>query len=219
MGKTNELHRIQQSFRSVLEAMSRPGKVTGIQNPPDDRYEQMRVSASLGTLIDMFIDQSVRFSVFGDDLEFLENAIIRKTNSSADTAESAAFLIGTTNDTKALKTAFEKASGGSLDSPHNGATFLIECNRLFSDEEKALEGKAENDALYWISVEGPGIEERHVFGVSDHEWIWSREKRQDEYPCGVEIILTDCNGRVVAIPRSSFVSLLVKEGDEQSWVM
>ncbi|MFR3092372.1 MAG: phosphonate C-P lyase system protein PhnH, partial [Eggerthella lenta] len=41
------------------------------------------------------------------------------------------------------------------------------------------------------------------FAVDRVDWLRARDARGDEFPCGIEIVLVDPEGRIVAVPRSS----------------
>ena len=59
-----------------------------------------------------------------------------------------------------------------------------------------------------VALRGPGVERENRFAVDRVDWLHARAERGDEFPCGIEIVLVDPEGRVVAIPRSSSAALV-----------
>ena len=98
-----------------------------------------------------------------------------------------------------------QACRGTLVSPEKGATVLVGCARLASADEAAGECGGE-PALHVVEVRGPGVADVNRFAVDRVDWARARDARRDEFPCGIEIVLVDPAGRVVAVPRSSRVT-------------
>jgi len=208
-----DIHRIQRSFRSVMNASARPGKVFAMARPEEGSSQHFGVDISLAILVKMFIDQAVSFCVVSTEAPSIAKAIQSETHASLAPFESAAFLVIPQAKNGSLSdAAIESAYGGNLHSPETGASILLGCEYLASQEEEEEELGSE-DTLYWVSVEGPGIQDSHVFGIDCLNWLWARQRRKDEFPCGIEIILVDRRGRVVVIPRTSFLSVLATEGE------
>lgn len=63
-------------------------------------------------------------------------------------------------------------------------------------------------AMHVVALRGPGVERENRFAVDRVDWLHARAERGDEFPCGIEIVLVDPEGRVVAIPRSSSAALV-----------
>ena len=58
-----------------------------------------------------------------------------------------------------------------------------------------------------VTVTGPGVKDANRFAVDRDSWVAARQERGDEFPCGIDIALVDPAGNVVAIPRTSAVSI------------
>ena len=208
----SEIHRIQRSFRAVMEAMARPGRpammplAAGVQK----RYPGIR--KPLATLIDMLVDQATTFSIANGCDEALADAVSAETHARRVLPDQSAFVIVPEDaDAPCDEMAVAHAMAGSLIAPETGATVLIGCGRIALRDDGA-ESPDGNANMHWVSVEGPGVKESHVFGVDRIDWAWARNRREDEFPCGIDIVLADEQGAVVAVPRTSFVSLLAVAG-------
>ncbi|MDR2108056.1 MAG: phosphonate C-P lyase system protein PhnH [Coriobacteriales bacterium] len=85
--------------------------------------------------------------------------------------------------------------GGTPASPERGATVLLECDALATDVGDV--------ASHRFVLEGPGINGQQCFAASSSYWFFARGARDDEFPCGIDILLLDPAGRLVGLPRSS----------------
>lgn len=197
ISQNSEIHRIQHAFRTTMDALAHPGRVNVLPLAGGDSTPT-GLDGALDTLVRMFVDQAVTFAYLGDAVR--ERAIASETRSRAAGAAQAAFVVvpcGSTDPTVAY--AVEKATPGTLISPDKGATVLIGCDGLSSDP---------CDGMFGFAVSGPGVAGEACFYASTDVWQRVRETRGDEYPCGIEIMLVDGAGRIVAIPRSSQVIAL-----------
>ena len=108
-------------------------------------------------------------------------------------------------DAQTAEEAVAQACRGTLVSPEKGATVLVGCARLAPADEAAGEC-GDEPALHVVEVRGPGVADVNRFAVDRVDWARARDARRDEFPCGIEIVLVDPAGRVVAVPRSSRVT-------------
>ena len=76
-----------------------------------------------------------------------------------------------------------------MENPHQSATFIIECEQLIQDGD--------------LILEGCGIlDEKRVTIQMEEAWLDAREKKNHEFPLGIDMILTDVFGNVMALPRT-----------------
>ena len=108
-------------------------------------------------------------------------------------------------DAQTAREAVAEACRGTLTSPEKGATVLMGCARLAEVPE---DGQVAEPAVHVVALRGPGVERENRFAVDRADWLRARDARGDEFPCGIEIVLVDPDGRVVAVPRSSRATLL-----------
>lgn len=195
ISQNSEIHRIQHAFRGVMNAVAHPGVVYAV--PLDaGRASATGLDAALDTVVRIFVDQAVTFAYMGDAVR--ERAIASETRSRAAGVSQASFVIvGADAGETSVEYAVERASRGNLISPEKGATVLLGCDALSQEPDKGLFG---------FSVSGPGVADTNRFFCDSDAWLRARAARLDEYPCGIEIVLVDPNGNVVAIPRTSNVA-------------
>ncbi len=212
--RSEALH-MQNVFKVCLDAMARPGLITTLPSPLSEEVRYPGVTFSLVMLIDAFVDQATSIALVTASAELdtieekdkqpanshLEQVIMAETHARVITVGQADFIAVFNNAEDALVAeAVLVARGGTLASPETGATLFIECDLLASKVEDTTN-------LFRVSVKGPGVKDEHFFGIDRISWLEARNKRCDEFPCGIDIILVDRVGGIVAIPRTSFISL------------
>ena len=204
----SETHRVQRSFRAVMDAMARPGRPETMPLATGRQTRYPGIGKPLATLIDMLVDQATTFSLAQGCDDALARAIASETHAKSVLPDAASFVIVPERaDAPCIEMAIAHATAGSRAAPEQGATVLVGCSRIAGQDERP--GSVDDDRpLHWVSIEGPGVRDAHVFGVDRIDWAWARNRREDEFPCGIDIVLVDGRGVVVAIPRTSFVSLL-----------
>ena len=142
----SEIHRVQRSFRAVMDAMARPGRPEAMPLATGSQTRYPGIGKPLATLIDMLVDQATTFSLAQGCDDALARAIASETHAKSVMPDAASFVIVPERaDAPCIEMAIAHATAGSL---------------------------------------------------------------EDEFPCGIDIVLVDGRGVVVAIPRTSFVSLL-----------
>jgi alpha-D-ribose 1-methylphosphonate 5-triphosphate synthase subunit PhnH len=126
-------------------------------------------------------------------------AITIRTYAVPSAPENARFAIITKDALARQGSGFLAALGGGSDiAPELGATAIIEC--------QALAASPQPEAGCQFRVTGPGVKTEHGFAASSDWWHTARSSRKDEFPCGIDLILVDASGNVVALPRTAQVS-------------
>lgn len=202
-----EVLRMQQAFRQVLDAFARPGTLHTLPLPVgEDPIPGL--TRSFDTAVRLLVDQGVTFSCPG--CPELEQAIVFATRSRAVPVSQAAFvLVPAIARVGALQAAFSQASGGQLISPEKGATLIVACGDLST---------APSPGLRQLDISGPGVQGVRSVFMSDVSWAQARNARAFEYPCGVDVLLVQEGGTVLAVPRTSRVEVRNGEGGV-SWAM
>ncbi|MDR1088647.1 MAG: phosphonate C-P lyase system protein PhnH [Coriobacteriales bacterium] len=176
----------------------------------------------LQSLVHTLIDSSCTLCGAARDTHaFLEGIVTSSSATVAPPAQARFALISADASPEQASQLLLTLSGGSDLAPELGATVIIECTRLGSEvsvpgdaavvAQHAASPEARFDALPQdtaavFAVTGPGVKEQHTFAASSSWWFAAREKRCDEFPCGIDLILVDPAGRVVALPRSAHIT-------------
>ncbi len=210
-----ELHRAQRAFRSVLDAFARPGTVQSIELAPGNPARPAALDAALEAATRLFVDQAVTFCVADSETDATTAYLTSETLARRAPLRDADFVVVPARaDAQTAREAVAEACRGTLTSPEKGATVLMGCARLAEVPE---DGQVAEPAVHVVALRGPGVERENRFAVDRADWLRARDARGDEFPCGIEIVLVDPDGRVVAVPRSSRATLLdVKQSAQGS---
>ena len=204
-----ELHRLQRAFREVLDAYARPGTVHRIEAMPENAARPAEMDGCLETAVRLLVDQAVTFCVADAAPEAAAAYIADETHARRRAASDADYLVvlprGAAEDEER---AVREARPGTPVSPETGATVVVGCSRLAAWPAQGEAGFA--GSLHVVEVRGPGVRDANRFLVDRADWVAARAGRRDEFPCGVEIMLVDGEGRMVAVPRSAAVTVVPK---------
>jgi alpha-D-ribose 1-methylphosphonate 5-triphosphate synthase subunit PhnH len=172
-----------EAFRNVLQSFARPGTARKLASSISDRM------AALDLLADCLMDSECALShLWGEDLS-TANRISTRTGCRLLPADQAEFVLAGIGGA-GLRIAELRV--GDPDYPDRGSTLLYLAEEIHPD-----------GGSWWWS--GPGIQSRlapSVTGVPDGEWSMLR-LANSSYPCGVDAIFLDRDGRVAALPRST----------------
>ena len=230
------LHRAQRSFRAVLDAFARPGVVRQIELAPPRAGVPAGLDAGSMELAGLFVDQATTLCVVDAAPDALAQYMASRTHTRIASLGEAAFAVVPARADEDLATlAVAHARCGTPVAPEKGATVIIGCAKVMpvtlgvtepsGAACKDVEGSVADSAserpddpvatldgskagLSVFEVRGPGVAETNHFATDRRAWAVARAQRGDEFPCGIEIVLVDAVGNVVAIPRTSAVSLV-----------
>ena len=210
-----DLHRAQRAFRCVLDAFAHPGTVHRLVPAPENPASPVALDASLELVVRLFVDQAVTFCVADSESDAVAAYLTSETHARRAPLRDADFVVVPARaDAQTASEAVAEACRGTLVSPEKGATLLMGCARLAGVPES---GEVTEPAVHVVALQGPGVERENRFAVDRVDWLRARDARGDEFPCGIEIVLVDPDGRVVAVPRSSRATLLdVKQSAQGS---
>ena len=199
------LHRAQRAFRAVLDAFARPGTVRAIERAPQDPARPVALDPALEQAVRLFVDQAVTFAVADAEPDAIAAYLTGETHARRAPVGEAAFVVAPQRaDVRTVQQAVIEASAGTLLSPERGATVIVGCACVAPAAAASAGGEP---ALHVIELRGPGIKDVNAFAVDRIDWAQARTERADEYPCGLEFLLVDPNGTIVAIPRTSTLTL------------
>ena len=195
------LHRAQRAFRCVLDAFAHPGTVHRLVPAPENPASPVALDASLELVVRLFVDQAVTFCVADSESDAVAAYLTSETHARRAPLRDADFVVVPARaDAQTASEAVAEACRGTLVSPEKGATLLMGCARLAGVPES---GEVTEPAVHVVALQGPGVERENRFAVDRVDWLRARDARGDEFPCGIEIVLVDPEGRIAAVPRSS----------------
>jgi alpha-D-ribose 1-methylphosphonate 5-triphosphate synthase subunit PhnH len=193
-GFAQPVHDAQRVFRAVLEAMSRPGRIhnlpAAVLDPLETPSLGRATTAVLLTLLDaetrVWLHPSLRSDAARAYLQFHTGV------QSMDEAAHAGFAVIEADH--ATPSLWRALPCGSDAVPQDGATLIVEVPSLGQGLE--------------LSLGGPGVASVQTLRVGGlHAGFWqARRELESAFPLGIELILT-CGDRIVALPRSTRVSL------------
>ena len=190
----------QATFRALLDATSRPGKICLI---PSGRYQAPPAGfcpAAL-SILKTLCDHRVSFSL-GRAHATPEWIRYLEVNLAApfQPVSNADYVLF---DGAVFDEGFARLNRGSLEFPESSATALLFVKKL-SQKADDREGQVCNMVLA-----GPGVKGMAGLSVTglDPEYAAERERTNRLYPLGVDIFLFDAEGRVAGIPRTSTMEI------------
>ncbi|GHO83902.1 phosphonate C-P lyase system protein PhnH [Dictyobacter formicarum] len=212
-----------RTFRSLLDALARPGKINQLENPHFlgnalSYFSQMTAS---DTLINMYalgalltlLDRETTFIMAADGqwLPRTDSAVqwtMLRSGSNTVNAEQAAFAFFCDGGNGKL---LAQLSVGTLLEPELSATALYCVEQLTSGEDADAAKKREDGIT--LELRGPGIQElrtANVVGLSESDIKAILFARQN-YPLGIDVYLVDGTGRCLGLPRTTRIRVLSKE--------
>lgn len=171
----------QKVFRTILEAMSNPGRRVSIAEQAEKMHSDGKVFLAIGMTL---LDNEVTYAACGNS-ELAENMALL-TLSKEEPLEQADFIF--VEEEAQLAEVIEKAKCGTLEDPQKSATIIVKTGK---DCDKTLH-------LYGAGVDGTLQLEVPDVTVKALEL---RKQQNYEYPQGVDFIFVTADGELFSIPR------------------
>jgi alpha-D-ribose 1-methylphosphonate 5-triphosphate synthase subunit PhnH len=199
----------QEHYRLLLDVMARPGKINILPRMP--------LSVPAGTVLTdaaalvgfALLNADVSFCADGAGEDLATRYLLVNTSARPVALEEADFVFASGLAAAALP---ENMKKGSLPYPEEGATLVLsvgamatEAAGLGAQTDHAAIGQTPPGGALAITLQGPGIAGKKTFfvrGLSTN-LVEALQQSNMEFPLGVDLILTDADGRVACIPRSS----------------
>ena len=189
------VHDTQKGFRTILDCMSRPGKIGNV------REQTKKVSLVIESLPATFVtaltllDREVTFSIIGGDTQKMEEFFTAYTMATKECIQKADYLFITKQASKEqILSTFQQVKIGTLENPQESATIILETESLESS------GK--------LLLTGPGIKHSEEVSIAGFEqWLEVRYEANKEYPLGSDMILLDGKADVMCLPRTTVIKI------------
>jgi alpha-D-ribose 1-methylphosphonate 5-triphosphate synthase subunit PhnH len=189
------LHTIQSAYRLLLNAMSFPGSIVSLQKQTQS-INYISKSHSCVLLIGlMLLDAEVSFCILSKQPEHISAMLKQLTYSRVVSLEEADYVFILDDASNGdIQQAFTKSKNGSLLSPHQSSTLIMRVPSI------SAEGN--------LQLTGPGIEHMRSIGIEGaKKWLPLREKKNVEYPLGIDLIILDSLHDMVCLPRTTQIKL------------
>lgn len=187
-------HLTQAFFRTLLDAMSRPGK-----NRRVDIEDPQQPHALLMRMADCLLDHEITFDVISDHHLELTQSLQRRTGARHTHLTQADFIF---IDGKTSLGRTRQAKRGTLAYPDLGATLVYQLPPVTADPLATR-------PMETVLLSGPGIPNSispPADGLDISEFKHLKEINAD-YPLGVDTIILCGNSQVMAIPRSTQIEV------------
>ncbi|MGH8019553.1 MAG: phosphonate C-P lyase system protein PhnH [Opitutaceae bacterium] len=182
----------QRHFRTVLDAMARPGKINrlacvSLTPPPSLGRGAACVAFAL-----LNADVAYHLAGFGgEEVEYLRVNTSSRV-ASADAADFL-FLFGTGEDAP-----IRAAKVGAPAYPETSATAIIQVGQI---------GKSSATRGLQLTLQGPGVETHEIVFVTglDASHLEALREKNAEFPLGVDAILVSADDCILCLPRTTKV--------------
>lgn len=185
------VERHQATYRLLLEALARPGRVVRL-----DHLETLSPVASTAALLECLLDHDVSVCVLpgGEEVVDALRAAVVATGARTAPVERADVVVVAGGDSRG---GLARAKRGTFEAPEEGATWIYSLNQATGPSSDRFR----------VRLDGPGIAEPEglapeMRGLPIGELIALSAVNAD-YPLGVDAFFVRPSGEVVGIPRST----------------
>lgn len=191
----DQVHDLQQVYRKILYSMSRPGDISILREQAKQvDYQLPCYDATLLSAMAL-LDGEVSFHLISEKQQQVGGKISEYTLAKQAPADKADYIIVLQDATElSILQAIYQCKIGDLIDPQNSSTWIIETPKLSNTAE--------------LKLMGPGIknEVKLFTGIYTKAWQ-ARKERINEYPLGIDLIITDAQAHIVCIPRTTTVEI------------
>lgn len=197
----DEVFDSQKIFRSLMDGMSRPGKVIKLGSHSftlfPDGFNPFVLSV-LKTLCDNNVSVAIGRADTAEWHRYLEI----NTGAVACQLNESDYVVfqGEKYDED-----FSLLNPGSVEFPEDSATAVISVTHITAAQKTSCQ-----DPYCYIRMAGPGIKDKNFVGVLDLDWKYINTFSETNaiFPLGIDVILVDQEGNIVCIPRTTKVEVV-----------
>lgn len=191
----DEIFDSQRHFRTLLDAMARPGKLNRFAPVPLTPPSPLLAGAAYVALALLNADATYHAVPLGEDV----STYLRVNTAARATPVAQSDFVFLDGHNAASSALIAESRMGIPAYPETGATIVIQVAHV---------GRSSNTGGLNLTLTGPGIETvEHVFVNGLHPALLEARHRQNrEFPLGVDTILVTTDGTVLCLPRTTHVS-------------
>lgn len=181
----------QLTFRVLLDTMARPGAIRQLPVAAEGAPVNPWLVATLLTILDHEVGLAV--DTFPGAAS-IERYVRQRTAARPATLEQADFVVTSWETLDASLPL--RLRQGTLEYPNDSATLLILVPPLGSEAGLRLD------------LAGPGVPTGHAAWIGGlPAALFAVRDAVAEYPCGIDLLLIDPSGQIVALPRSTAIQV------------
>lgn len=194
--ETDIVRATQHIYRRLVDAMSHPGHRWQLIPHPLMSIEQNQNPTWMASVLLTLVDHEMTLHVVESaDSTDLRNIMTRRTRATEVPMSEADFVAAdmASFDPDSMTT----MKRGTLDYPDDGASIVLQVESL-----TATGGPS-------IALTGPGVKGEVVLPLGELTtgFIAARNEVTQDYPLGIDVIVVDRSGLVMALPRTTSVSV------------
>ncbi|MBS4192563.1 phosphonate C-P lyase system protein PhnH [Bacillus sp. FJAT-49705] len=193
--KLDVVHDLQSVYRHLVNSTARPGVISNLKEQAVHVDILPECFKSLVLLALTLLDQEASFKVYSEREDVITRQINQFTYAKKADGKQADYIFVLSDAPKgSLEKAIEQAKIGTPQNPHESATVIVEVGEMAN--EKGLDMK------------GPGIKNMEQINVLSLEnWVEIRQKKNEQFPLGVELIFVDAKDQLLSLPRTTQITV------------
>jgi len=185
----DEVFDAQRHYRLLLDSMARPGKINSL---PEMELTVPKGIHAAGALIGFaLLNADVSYCAEGPSAYEVSGYLLVNTSARPASKEDADYIFINSGASPEL---LRQVKVGTLPYPEDSATLVL-----------AVDGLAYEGEGVGLTLTGPGVpgERKLCVAGATRAFFETLAGINGEFPLGIDVILTDADRRVAAIPRST----------------
>lgn len=193
----DQVHDLQQVYRTILDCMARPGTIRRLEQSTGLVEEQIPCNEAIVLCALTVLDAEVSFYIIADEDKEgkLAELISSYTMARESSIEQADFIIVLQDAVKdEVHKALSLCKMGDLINPQQSATWIVETANLSNNQG--------------VTMHGPGIKQFKQLQTGCWKEFWqTRNRKVKEYPLGIDLLFADDSNQISCVPRTTSVEL------------
>lgn len=186
----------QRSFKTLMDAMSRPGQLYRLQEHHFSKAPE-NFNPNILTVLKTLGDNNITFSSCNLKDETVQRYIEVNTGVIPAEVNEADYILF---DGGKFDGNICSAKAGSLEFPENSATVIFAVKRILCGQYKG------NDMdRIELHMKGPGIKDVNIVTIIglDKKFVQGTIEMNSVYPLGIDLIFVDEEGSIICMPRTA----------------
>ncbi len=192
----DEVFDSQRSFKTLMDAMSRPGQLYKLREHPFSKLPE-GFNSNILTVLKTLGDNNITFASCNLGGDTVQRYLEVNTGMIPVEMNEADFVL---LDGAEFNPDICTVKAGTLEFPENSATVILAVGRILCGQ--CRNSGVDQSELY---LKGPGIKEINIVTVIglDEKYVQSVMEINAVYPLGIDMILVDDGGNILCMPRTT----------------